>query len=417
MKIIVVHYKYYIQGGPERYMFNFIDLAKKHGCETIPFSVNCSSNFETPYSKYFVGQKDDGANYDPKNHNLFYLAKNVWHEFHNNEACRKLKKLIRDVKPDLIYVLIPGQLSTDIFKIAKKEKIPVFLRISDFRTICGNNILLCGEEICEKCIHGSYRHCFKNKCVKKSKAISLLRALSLRYARKHNKYKWVDAVITPPKFTAEKLIESGMFDREKVYVLPTFVNCLSRFDYSRHSDYVLCLGRFSKEKGFIYVLRSLEYLRDLPVKVAITGSKENCDKNIIDCIEELGIEEKIIFVGFVSGKELDELISNSLCVAAPAIWYENMPNAVLEAFAHGKPVIATNHGSLREIVVDEHNGLLFNNKDTLSIANCIRRLYEDPKLYKDLSLNARFDAENLYSPEVHFTIFLNIYKTVVKEKN
>ena len=44
MKIILAHYKYYIQGGPERYLFKFMELAKSHGAEVIPFSVNYPSN-------------------------------------------------------------------------------------------------------------------------------------------------------------------------------------------------------------------------------------------------------------------------------------------------------------------------------------------------------------------------------------
>ena len=40
MKIIVAHYKFYFQGGPERYLFKFMDLARQNGAEVIPFSVN-----------------------------------------------------------------------------------------------------------------------------------------------------------------------------------------------------------------------------------------------------------------------------------------------------------------------------------------------------------------------------------------
>ena len=414
MRIIVAHYKYYIQGGPERYMFKFMDLAERNGCEVIPFSVNYKLNQKTSYSKYFVGTEESGGNYDASNHKLSYLLKSAWHEFHNFEAARNLKKLIKETKPDLLYVLIPGQLTTDIFKVAHKAGIPVILRISDFRTICGNNILLSKGELCEDCIHGKYGFCYKKRCVKNSKMLSLLRAVSLNYARKHKKYRYVDAVITPPSFTANKLVESGFFPKEKVHVLPTFVDTKSIKPSNSFGNYVLCLGRFSPEKGFDSVLRALQYLKDLPIKVAITGTKENCDPRIKKLIEELNIGQQVSFVGFLSGDKLSEITSNCLCVACPALWYENMPNVVLEAFAYGKPVVATDIGSLSEIVINEHNGLLFPRNDDKELANCIRRLFGDSDLRKRLGDNARRDAELHYSPEKHFVGFLEIVNSLKK---
>lgn len=40
MRIIIANYRYFIAGGPEKYMFKFIDAAEKMGIEVIPFSVN-----------------------------------------------------------------------------------------------------------------------------------------------------------------------------------------------------------------------------------------------------------------------------------------------------------------------------------------------------------------------------------------
>lgn len=412
MKILIAHYKYYVQGGPERYMFKFMKLAERYGCEVIPFSVNYKFNEKSKYSEYFVGSEESGGNYDASNHKLSYLIKNAWHEFHNKEATKKLKQLIKVSKPDVLYVLIPGQLTADIFKVAHKANIPVLLRISDFRNICGNNILLSHGKICEDCIHGNYLSCFKKKCVKNSKSLSLLRSISLKYNRLRNRYRYVDAVITPPIFTANKLIESGFFPKEKIHNLPTFVDTNLIKQSTIFGDYVLCLGRFSPEKGFDCALKSLQYLKDLPIKVAITGLKADCDDRILGIINDLDIEKQVMFVGFLSGNDLVKISSECLCVVCPAIWYENMPNVILEAFAYGKPVIATNIGSLSEIVHHEQNGLLFNRNDDKDLANCIRRVYTDYDLRNKLGNNARHDAETLYSPENHFNGFLDIYHSL-----
>ena len=249
----------------------------------------------------------------------------------------------------------------------------------------------------------------KHRCVRGSKTLSMLRMLSLSYTRKHNTYALVDAVIAPPKFTADKFIESGFFPAEKMHVNPTFIDCSSIPVSTVTKDYVLCLGRFSPEKGFIYVIEALKYLKDIPVKAAITGDKENCNAQLKECIEKYGLEEKVQFVGFLQGEELERITAEALCIAAPAIWYENLPNVVLEAYAYGKPVIASKLGSLAEIVEDGKTGLLFEPRNPKQIADCIRKLYENPEYCAALGRNARKKCESDFNPEAHWNRFMEIY--------
>ncbi len=54
MKILLVNYRYFISGGPEKYMFNIKNMLEENGHKVIPFSVHSNKNIETEYSKYFV---------------------------------------------------------------------------------------------------------------------------------------------------------------------------------------------------------------------------------------------------------------------------------------------------------------------------------------------------------------------------
>ena len=413
MKIVIAHYKYHIQGGPERYMFKFMDLARFNGAEIIPFSIDYDINEKTEYSKYFA--RSDGSKtgtFEANNKKLSYLVKGVLREFGNKDAYKKLCTLIEKEKPDVLYCLIPGQLTADIFKAAKKYDVPVILRLSDFRLICGNFLLMRDDCICEECIHGDYSPMVKHKCVHGSKAMSLLRSWSLRNARKKKKYELVDAVITPPLFTKDKFVESGYFPEEKMFVNPTFIDSKGIEPNYNSSDYVLCLGRFSPEKGFKYAISSLQYLKNIPVKIAITGTKEGLKSDTKELIDSLGIEDKIIFTGFLKGGELENLIKNSLAVACPATWYENMPNVVLEAYAYGKPVIASDIGSLKEIVENEVTGLTFEPKNSLEFAKCVERLYSDSELRINLGKNARKKCESDYSPAKHWQRFVEVFNII-----
>lgn len=412
MKIIVAHYKFYFQGGPERYLFKFMELARQNGAEVIPFSVNYPTNEETEYDRFFVGDENAGGNYDAGNRNLSYLAKGVWHEFHNREAYRKIKALIRQTKPDLLYVLIPGQLTPDIFRAAKEEGVPVIHRVSDFRLICGKYNMMREGEICRECMSGDYRPMIRHRCIKGSGALSSLRAVSCAYHRARHSYDAVDAVITPPEYTKKLLVESGFFPEEKVYVNPTFIDCTRITPCYDSEDYVLCLGRFSEEKGFRYAVEAMSLLKELPVSLAITGTEESCDPALMARIQELGIRDKIRFAGFRKGKALEELIEKAMCVACPAVWYENLPNVILESYAYGKPVIASDLGSLSDAVEDGKSGLLFEPRNVSQIAQAIRTLYENPEKRREMGRYARELCEEKYAPQAHWQRFLEIARRI-----
>lgn len=407
MKIIIAHYKYYIQGGPERYMFKFMELAAKHGCEVIPFSVNYTKNIESNYTKYFVGDNNAGGNYDSSNHSFSYLFKNVYHEFHNREAYKKLIRLIKDTKPDLIYSLIPGQLTPDIYKAAHKMNIPVILRISDFRLICGKYSMIRNGRICEDCLGGEYKNCAKNRCVKGSRLLSILRSISLSYHRRHKSYRYVDAIITPPSFTKELLVRDGYFPASKIYVNPTFVNA-NQVEKPADDKYLLCLGRFAPEKGYQYAIEAMKYLKDYDIRLAITGDSTDLDDSSMKVIEENQLYDRIDFLGFIGGDVLENTIKKSFVICAPAVWYENMPNTVLEAYSYGKPVIASRVGCFPEIVDDGRTGYLFNMADSSDLASKVKLLLENPGQYDRMCNQAFKKCIDDFSPQKHWERFVSV---------
>jgi glycosyltransferase involved in cell wall biosynthesis len=60
MKIIIINYRYFISGGPERYLFNITELLEKNGHVVIPFSVKSNHNKPSKYENYFLTPIGDG---------------------------------------------------------------------------------------------------------------------------------------------------------------------------------------------------------------------------------------------------------------------------------------------------------------------------------------------------------------------
>lgn len=103
-----------------------------------------------------------------------------------------------------------------------------------------------------------------------------------------------------------------------------------------------------------------------------------------------------------------KLISHSTCIVCPAIWYENMPNTVIEAYAYGKPVVASRIGSLAEIVEDNKTGLLFEMKNSKDFSDKLRKFIAEPTLSMTLGINARHKVEEDYAVEKHMNSVIRI---------
>ena len=139
MKIVLVNYRYFISGGPERYYFNIKEILEQKGHEVIPFSIKSSRNFPCDYEKYFLDVIDDEVYFAQSKKSIKVIFKSFTRMFYSLEAKRKFKQLLNDTKPDLIYIMqMHNKISPSIVDVAQKMHIPVIHRISDFQYMCPN---------------------------------------------------------------------------------------------------------------------------------------------------------------------------------------------------------------------------------------------------------------------------------------
>lgn len=412
MRIIIANYRFFVAGGPEKYMFKFMAAAKKRGIDIIPFSVNNPQNEETPYSQYFAKPRSSELMYaDTKRSmkNVYGLIRaTVW----NREAEKKLRKLIRDTRPDAVYILHEvNHLSPSIIRATKKEGVRVVHRISDFFMFCAKYDFLYDNDICESCLYGDYSKAIERRCVKGSRLGTMLRVLAMKLYNKMEIFNEVDMYICTCEFSKGKLVEGGI-SADKIMCVPTFIDSDAITPCYEHKKYFLFLGRMAHQKGTIYAIEAMNYLKDTDYVLKITGtiSDSEEDKAIWKYIRDNGLESIVEFIGFKHGQELEDLISHTTCIVCPAIWYENMPNTIIEAYAHGKPVVASRIGSLAEIVVDNETGLLFEMKKSTEIAEKLKMFIDDYYLSERLGHMARIKCENEYSEETHMNKILSILK-------
>jgi glycosyltransferase involved in cell wall biosynthesis len=112
----------------------------------------------------------------------------------------------------------------------------------------------------------------------------------------------------------------------------------------------------------------------------------------------LGLRQTL-FVGPVSPPQMAALYDSSdIYLMSPNA--DNMPLSLLECFAAGLPIVASNAGGIPNIVEDRQTGLLFPPNDHQAMAACALRLLEEPGLAERLARNARAQCEKYAWPQI-----------------
>lgn len=411
MKILLVNYRYFISGGPEKYMFNIKKILENNGHEVIPFSIHSNKNVETKYSKYFVepiGGRDttyfEEVKKTPKSV-LQLLTRSIY----SFEVEKAIKKEIQAVKPDIVYIIhFVNKLSPSVIVGAKKMGLPVVLRLSDYFLLCPRFDFLYNKKICEDCLNGGYMSCIKKRCVKGSLFASVIRVFSMKFHNLIHVYHGVDAFITPSEFLKKKLVTNG-FEEKKIFCIPTFTISKSKIDKPQVGTYGLYFGRLTEEKGVETVIKAYEKLPSYQVKIMGDDTTEEAKhlKNYVKNHHMKNVE----FLGFKSGIELESVIKQARFTLIPSIWYDNLPNTALESFQYSKPVIASNIGSLPELVIDGENGYLFEPENENALVEAIKKFDDDETVLK-MGAASRNRLETLFSPQMHYLTLMKVFNTV-----
>lgn len=415
MKIAIVNYRYFVSGGPERYMFNIMDVLQKEGHEVFPFSIKHKKNEFTEYEKYFVdaigtGEEVYNSEY-PTDISTRVVA--LQRMLYSVEVKEKFKTFLEHFKPDIIYILhFQNKLSCSVVDAAYELRIPIVQRISDFGHICPNSYLYREPVgVCNECISNGFFSAVKNKCISKSIVMSGIKALSLKIMEIRKIKTKINAFVFPSSFTMRKYISAG-FDENRLHTIPTFFNFKNSKVDSKisHEDYALFVGRLEKEKGIELLIDAFIHA-EKNLKIIGFGDAE-FEKKLKDKISKSN--KKIEFLGRKNFDEIVPYLSSCLFTCVPSLWYENLPNTVLESYAYKKAVLANNIGSLPEFVTDS-TGYIFNADSKESLVNSINSAFSDKIKTIKKGENGYDLLTNVLSPQNHYNQLIALFNSTIRK--
>lgn len=418
MRILLAHKYFYRGGGTATYLFALIEELERRGHEWVPFTVGYDQTEVNNYQEYFVSPPlaANETHYRDMKLSPLAMLKLLGRATYSFEARKKALRLIDAAKPDIAYIHnIYNYMSPSVIHACRKRRLPIVMRIPDYNLMCAELHFLRDGQVCTECLEGGYKQALRHRCLKGSAAATAARVASMYVHKWLHIYDNVDLFIAPSAFMREMLIRAG-YDADRIVHLRSFYPGQVKTDENvPEDDYVLYFGRVAPEKGIDTLIRAMGTI-ETEVRLIIAGADVDGTQGKLEHLAEDLQLDNVQFVGFQGRQALAELIERCLFTVVPSRWYDNCPMAILESFAHNKPVVGSNIGGIPEQITDGC-GLLFEPDDPDDLAKQIQLLLDRPELRRQMGRAAGERVAKEYSPQLHCDRLLRLFQDLIEARH
>lgn len=275
------------------------------------------------------GKLENQINIDGGTHIKFDVcSKNIFSSF---LRVSKLKKILKDINPDIIHV---------------RSRVPAWLVYFANKSL---NIKVVST------VHGFNSVSLYSKIMTKADAVICVSGSIKEYIQKH--YKTEDKIIT----VIPRGIDLELFNPKNIDN-----NFIEKFnlEYNLNDKFIVSsVGRITQLKDYETFIKAINIVKnEIPnIKALIVGGvrsdKEEYLKSLKILINDLNLKDNIVFTG--SQSNITEIYSLSNVVVSSSKKPESFGRAVAESIAMNTPVIATNHGGVKDIIIENKNGFFF----------------------------------------------------------
>jgi glycosyltransferase involved in cell wall biosynthesis len=157
-------------------------------------------------------------------------------------------------------------------------------------------------------------------------------------------------------------------------------------------------AKFLKDQGYLF---RLKFIGDGPQRTELQS-----------IVRDLQLDEMVEFIGFVSGDRLRDELKDVSAVIMPSIWEETAGLAAIEQMMRGQLVIASDIGGLGEVVGGA--GLKCIAGDATSLADCMKRVIDQPDIVQRMGKAARARALALYRQDNMVDAYVKLYQVVIR---
>jgi glycogen synthase len=222
------------------------------------------------------------------------------------------------------------------------------------------------------------------RCVTCAGAQSMVKRLPLTAAMAHSVPRLVahtSRFLAVSRSVAQRIAELGL-TTPAVEVVPNFLDIDDvSSDARADAATVLFVGPDSQHKGRSVLINAFRRLPSGQAHLNLVGSDTPANVPGISTL------------GYLRGAALQEQYQKASVVVVPSVWPEPCPTVVLEAMAHGRPVVGSRIGGIPDLVEDRLSGLLVRPNDPRALAEALSRILTDHGLRHRLAKGARVRAK------------------------
>jgi glycosyltransferase involved in cell wall biosynthesis len=215
----------------------------------------------------------------------------------------------------------------------------------------------------------------------------------------------VNQYVLLTEFARNKFMEAG-FPADRMVVRQNFVP----YDLGPgkgDGGFVLYVGRLSREKGILELLRAWQDVRR--GKLIIVGNG-----NLRSEVEEAAADsESIQYLGNQPLDRVFDLMGASRALVFPSIWYEGMPRVIIESFSRGTPVLASRMGSMEEMILPHQTGWLVTPGRVDELSSTLQMILEPQADWSRQRALARQEFERHYTADIAYQKTMEIYTETI----
>jgi glycosyltransferase involved in cell wall biosynthesis len=277
--------------------------------------------------------------------------------------------------------------------------------LHNFRLLCPNALLFRDGRVCEDCLGrsvpwpGVVHQCYRGSLAASTGVTTMLAA----HRALGTWRKAVDVYVALTEHGRQRFIAGGLPAR-KIVVKPHFVHP-DPGPGTGTGGYAVFVGRLSAEKGLETLLAAWKELGGA-VPLRIVG-----DGPLTAMVQQAAARNAgIRWLGRKTPAEVRELLGGAMFLVFPSHCYETFGLALVEAFARGTPVLASNLGAMAELVGHGRTGLCFQPGNSADLAAKARDLLAGPTALQRMRQAAREEYERKYTAERNYRALLSIYE-------
>ncbi|GAB3819325.1 glycosyltransferase [Kribbella italica] len=320
-------------------------------------------------------------------------------------AERDLTFRLQKQRPDIVHVhnTFP-LLSPSVLRSASRAGLPVVATLHNFRLLCANAVLQRDGAPCESCVgkipwRGAVHGCYRDSTVQ---SLPLVTGIGVHQAL-HTWQRYTTTLIAPSEFVRSRYVAAG-FAPEQIVVKPHAVPFSGQVREGA-GEAVVFLGRLTEDKGFADLLQAWDASLGQLVVIGDGPLRDQADARA-------AADPSVRVLGALPWAESMDVVRTARAVVVPARSYETFGLVVVEAFAHGVPVVASRIGALAELVEDGETGALAEPGDPESLRKALR-LVTDPRTSITCGERARQVYVERFTPERDLAATERIYADAI----